>query len=147
MPIAPASIYRVRRTATSCKRLSPDSTLVATLVARLYVLSPGIIERAKQSLVYKLPPARQVGCVSQTHMLAATSSAWAAIVNFIGDLIADRGRFEHVLSYCGISRRLRKLAILRSQFAQIIGIFHLSAPLPDLTSASRPADIILVPAE
>jgi hypothetical protein len=69
-------------------------------------------------------------------MTAATSSPCPAIVDVISDLIADRRGFKHILSFCGISRRLRKLPILRSQFAQIIGVFHFFSSLPDLTSAS-----------
>src|SRR5262249_51958769 len=72
-------------------------------------------------------------CLTET---LQTSSGCPAIVKFISDLVADRRGFKHVLSYRGISRRLRKLPILRSPFAQIIGVFHFLAPLPDLTFAS-----------
>jgi len=68
-------------------------------------------------------------------MTATTSSTCPAIVNLIGDLIADRRRFKQILSFSGISRRLRKLPILRSLFAQIIGVFHFRTSLPDLTTA------------
>jgi hypothetical protein len=95
------------------------------LVARLYALSPQIIERAKQSLVYRPPPVRWVR--------GYASSPCPTIVDVIGDLLADRRRFKQILSHRGISRRLRELSILRSSFAQIVGVVHLS-PHPDLRS-------------
>jgi hypothetical protein len=97
------------------------------LVAKLYALPPRIIERAKQSLIYKPPPARQANANT------ATSAPRPTIVNVIRDLLADRRRFKQILSHRRISRRLRKLSILRRSFAQIVGVVHLS-PHPDLRS-------------
>src|SRR5262245_3467733 len=65
--------------------------------------------------------------------IAVTSSTRPAIIDLIGDLLADRRRFKQILPHYRISRGLRQLSICSSLLTKIVRVVHLtsSPPGPD----------------